>query len=473
MSISIRDLLIQCLNSFRHLCGSTTRLKDLPLVLWTDELGRLQLWGRCLFFSGFRPLALCNFQDVIEASPPWVLCQLSNRLTLQWSQAANAGAHKRNQHSLDYKLRDASQLSRQITLLLKDLDRILVDLLISGGKEDGGDDSFVSAALDEESLRRQQQLLGEIRNIIDCLYETSISIRILAEIGLSVSARQGSKSAYEFYDKDHVRSLYPKANEPIVKRLGRAISQRRNHLDHHAQLYDRARSEMNNLRSFTKDDDSAGIVGAEVSESSSDSMGASSQSSFLESSGLISIPTPPWQSIDGKPFECPYCFFAIEIKDRQSWIRHIFRDIRPYICTFPTCSTPNKLYGRRREWHSHQVAEHHVEGAQSALCKIIPGLAQDFQRHVAQHLEELALFALPKSEQPELCDGSYLHTSYAASGTIPDSVESGTSEEEDESDEFDARHDSHASTTTQPTAPTEGDKTRGLTDLLDPLDVPD
>ncbi len=38
--------------------------------------------------------------------------------------------------------------------------------------------------------------------------------------------------------------------------------------------------------------------------------------------------------------------------------RHVFRDLRPYTCTFAKCSNPDKLYATRRDWVYHEMQMH-------------------------------------------------------------------------------------------------------------------
>ena len=136
------------------------------------------------------------------------------------------------------------------------------------------------------------------------------------------------------------------------------------------------------------------------------------------------MPSPPNTSADGKPFECPYCFYIITIRDRRSWTRHVFRDLQPYACTFKTCSTFHQLYDSRHEWFEHEITRHRqewfqerVEGGPTPntaiptssirelhanvscpLCLRNFSSLSKIERHLAGHLEELALFAIPRRD---------------------------------------------------------------------------
>ncbi|TGJ82701.1 hypothetical protein E0Z10_g6057 [Xylaria hypoxylon] len=77
----------------------------------------------------------------------------------------------------------------------------------------------------------------------------------------------------------------------------------------------------------------------------------------------ISIPGPP-RTKDGEiTFQCPYCGMKLGFKDmtRQLWKRHVFRDLRPYICTFEHCHNAGKLFSSRHEWKYHEFQIHRRE----------------------------------------------------------------------------------------------------------------
>lgn len=96
-------------------------------------------------------------------------------------------------------------------------------------------------------------------------------------------------------------------------------------------------------------------------------------------------------------------------------------DILPYSCIFPDCSISQKLFDSRHEWYGHLQMEHKVfnpergEVAESTprigtqdpntfgpsncvLCEEPLRSSQKFERHVARHLQELALYVLPRDD---------------------------------------------------------------------------
>ncbi|KAH6656495.1 hypothetical protein BKA67DRAFT_158148 [Truncatella angustata] len=160
---------------------------------------------------------------------------------------------------------------------------------------------------------------------------------------------------------------------------------------------------------------------------------------------------PPLPSLAAYgPFECPFCFMMISASNTLAWKKHVYADLRPYICFEPTCRNGNHQYGRRHEWMEHVIKNHwrtwkcsiclsepfssatalkshitqqhtpsvpssqldvYVEDgknpkpldspAQCPLCNDMPANADAYQRHVGRHQEELALFSLPNLETDE------------------------------------------------------------------------
>ncbi len=376
MATSISAILIVCLKSFNQLQEQVerpdyTRKAEVSSISWGDELGRLRVW------------------------------------------AANIGAHQTGQSSLDFRLRDASHISKQITKLLQDLEQSLHEIFneISHTTEAPKDDKPSIAWPGDESTTEFQQLHEEVINIIDCLYQLSMLIRKPAQHDMFVGS-YGDKAEFEFYDKEHVRNLHPKTGEQISQRLGRAITRRRMYLlyrERHHRKLEKSIEEVQGVRRPATGSVMSGTIATDFKTpninfeetSSISGISETNYASSLVDGGKITIPPPPKGSVRGKPFECPYCFFVIEIKSTGSWNQHIFKDIKPYVCTFPDCRTPDRLYDSRHEWSFHETTEHHRKDLSCPLCKDTLKSSKLYEWHVARHLEELSLFALPRTEMDD------------------------------------------------------------------------
>lgn len=289
---------------------------------WTDELGRLRVW------------------------------------------AAIVGAHQKLHSSLDYRLRAAVHIQEQVVKLLLDLTRAVTELeqALKGGEEeekvedDEDDLEFALALQDEADVTELQQTYGEVVDIVNNVFRMSMLIRKPARHARLINYQDEVAMAFEPLDKKHVLEKFPHASNSIIERLGRANTRRRNDLRyrerHHAKLGQGIEG------GDEKDGDHTIVVSEtvasdfEMSHIDYDDAGSNSGLSMtsygsIEKGGAIAVPAPPKESANENPFECPYCYFIITIKNRRAWTRHVFKDIMPYTCVFPNCTTPNKMYERR------------------------------------------------------------------------------------------------------------------------------
>lgn len=151
-------------------------------------------------------------------------------------------------------------------------------------------------------------------------------------------------------------------------------------------------------------------------------------------------------------FECPFCWVVCSIGNRRAWKRHIFADLKPYVCCLGKGECDDLLFHDRSSWFDHElqchrrqwvcimceggpfeaaeIFEDHLKSTHSDLpldmdgleavkdasqravseisaadcpfCDDLEGMSRQyvpphiFRRHVAYHMEQLALFALPR-----------------------------------------------------------------------------
>ena len=170
----------------------------------------------------------------------------------------------------------------------------------------------------------------------------------------------------------------------------------------------------------------------------------------------LQLPPLPRNSEGGRDFECPYCYTICKLTGttdwarRTEWKRHMFKDLQPYACTFVECSRADTMFERRSDWFRHETQMHrkewscnslghnafqdkmlfmkHMEKEHGesfsqaqlpsvlALCQrpleTVPSSchlchsedAKDLspkrlEKHLARHLEALALFSLPRNNE--------------------------------------------------------------------------
>ncbi|KAM0348151.1 hypothetical protein HYE67_008037 [Fusarium culmorum] len=144
------------------------------------------------------------------------------------------------------------------------------------------------------------------------------------------------------------------------------------------------------------------------------------------SDGRPRVPPLPEEALEGKPFSCLACHQQFAIKmSRKDWKygarffglvlftftnsawcrRHIFSDLSPYACTVRSCTLENKLYSSTGSWVEHE-AQHRFQDWQGSECpfcdkKISLTSPRSYYKHVAEHLREVSLAALPHSSDSD------------------------------------------------------------------------
>ena len=402
MSTSIPTLFNSCSNALKYICSrlersNTSNTESLQLSRWQDELGRLRLW------------------------------------------AANIGAHQTKQSSLEFRLKDSSHIREQVTNLLLDLGQTfqevehVLDSLGNGHSsqmeaDDPSDDDY-------DTGEELTQLHSNIVTAINCLFQMSMLVRKPARHDFYILPQSREVSAFKPFDQAHVREKFSEADQDLVERLGLAITLRRQYLRyrerHHAKLSQGLDIGTEGSAAPTVMLSDTVVTGVELWHIDSQGKAPASvrsQTSYAPSmlaGGPLVIPSPPKESSGGAPFECPYCFVMISVDGTPVWHKHVFQDLQPYVCTVAACSTPHTLFSTRHEWVQHLKEAHPRdwtagenragavidESDNSSFCAVCPlcrsssKSEKHFVRHLARHLQELALFVLPQDDADSDIDG--------------------------------------------------------------------
>ncbi|KAF5688684.1 wd40 repeat protein [Fusarium denticulatum] len=108
-------------------------------------------------------------------------------------------------------------------------------------------------------------------------------------------------------------------------------------------------------------------------------------STALDADGKgIEVPKPPEEALNGDSFTCPYGWVVCPPKEGRgkTWKSHVLHGLRPYVCTYGTCNSANDLYQSRKAWVDHEEAVHRP----SCRCRDHPdalyATAADFKRHL-------------------------------------------------------------------------------------------
>ncbi|CAM1503062.1 Fc.00g078380.m01.CDS01 [Cosmosporella sp. VM-42] len=366
--------------------------------------------------------------------------------------AGSIGAHRPSGgRSLEYRLRDASFIREHVVSLLIDLGASIDEGKLIAKEESLPHELNTSSEFDDTEWARYfqddgvskesetGQCLDAIGHVINCLLRLSVTIRNPAPHDQSSSS--AGKDLIEFYEQwemQHVRDKFPDAGNEAVQTLSKAMARRRQYFKYRKAHVDRLAEGLNDdgpvggdattiassLPRQLKDQEAAN-EGRFMDDVRSDTSGTSYASSNPSSDQPRVPPLPK--------------------------VKHVFRDLRPYVCLSSNCSAPEHLYTSRNEFARHMRQDHwktwccsfgcpetyysaedfrnHVRTShgqdispdkhitferlssqpdlekacgECPLCSIVQiDSPEHYARHVGEHLEHLALFSLPKTEEGE------------------------------------------------------------------------
>ncbi|KAK5999133.1 Serine/threonine-protein kinase TNNI3K [Cladobotryum mycophilum] len=108
------------------------------------------------------------------------------------------------------------------------------------------------------------------------------------------------------------------------------------------------------------------------------------------SDASLSFPPMPAEAENNRAILCPYCYTVIDLKARnreKQWKKHILEDLEPYICTFPTCGLDT--YTSQHVWFEHELLMHRFNW-HCPICQNVFDSYDAFKQHITQqHTEEI------------------------------------------------------------------------------------
>jgi hypothetical protein len=351
----------------------------------------------------------------------------------------------------------------------------------------------------QKDQRELPTLLRSISFLVVCLYRMPIrQFAATEQIKIKISERA---SFYQHFDFLFVRDLFPRMDAIAAANLGRSISQRRSVL-----FYKDAREkQLEALDSGDSDSDPPASnesitvdeitirktidQGLALSESKSVPFTLPSKATtFIQKPSQQSwlYPPPPSVAISEKSivseyaaqelaiavpkmpvvssgttddaFVCQYCCNPQRVMSETVWEKHVFEDLKPYICTFPSCDLKDHLFRDRSQWWQHETKMHrfawhcnlphhrsyddredfihHMREEHrtsftdkqldvvtsmfripsekpAGVCNLCFRYSTNLKSHISRHLKRIALFALPSTSD----ESDY--TSPDVQGTIP------------------------------------------------------
>ncbi|KAI0153514.1 hypothetical protein BJ166DRAFT_532966 [Pestalotiopsis sp. NC0098] len=348
-----------------------------------------------------------------------------------WS--VNMGTYENGHSSLDYRLRDASNVSKQVCSLVNDLIETLQDSLkiINGDKEPWNQISDENRTINDDEVEDEnfdfdtelEQSLADIENIVDCLYRLSSVISDPSPHDRLILAPRTNVMIELSSDIQHIKSIIPKADEELIRRLGKANFQRRIYFSSRKAQHDPPRTDPNigkdvalkssnfpptstvafseaiflKAKYYTQQDDQA----LEESNANVELTHTALQPGAAGTSGTQE-PSSEGLSLS----RCPFCWAIVCINDWFEWKKHIFTDLRPYICIEAKCRDSERLFESQYRWIQHVRRSHWMNWQCAAGCSTSSTSKEDLAHHLETHHADLtpthleSLIAL--SERPGL-----------------------------------------------------------------------
>ena len=103
----------------------------------------------------------------------------------------------------------------------------------------------------------------------------------------------------------------------------------------------------------------------------------------------IKWPSLPKAAESASPYKCPYCHIFIEAHTTSEWRRHLVRDLQPYLCTFEKCILGSEMYEGRKLWWRHETQYHRQTWICVNHCQREFSSKTDFAKHMKRFLPSL------------------------------------------------------------------------------------
>ncbi|OQO14048.1 hypothetical protein B0A48_00924 [Cryoendolithus antarcticus] len=348
--------------------------------------------------------------------------------------AGNLGAwHPRSdRRSADHRLRDAPEVEDRLVELLEELTDTNGDVraIVSGSAKDrrvspdsvSEDESGDS----DDGTSELSELILSIGDLITSLMKVSMLVRKATTRDRYIRAIQaGGQPFLPDFDVRHVCDKFPRVRSQqwLYERLGAAITQRRQFLRYSREHKSRLAYEpqatvpvhepspanlvvpenpvLPALRYNTAPTASTRptltptaastlqanqVANEDLQNLDRDDDAVSQATSFVSShaeggtaEGLHVVRLSTLRK-DDEPFECTYCHAIVAARRQRSYKKHVYADLRAYICTFEDCAAG--LFEDRDAWWQHEMNAHRRQwSCQSCQGKIF-GTAAGLQNHL-------------------------------------------------------------------------------------------
>ncbi|CZT12877.1 uncharacterized protein RAG0_16547 [Rhynchosporium agropyri] len=345
--------------------------------------------------------------------------------------------------SLEFRLREATEIRSRVLKILGSLKESLVEaeFIVAGvrgnttwkvgamsdssftseeGSEYSSDESDSGSMNEKLETSELDELLSAMETANRSLMKISIVIRNTPtrDDYVKAAARFSLDSHWDISHVDAKFGAARRSGDWLIQRLGRSITRRRQYLtyreEHHEKLAKDWETPVKPVIVLKEDEDedeqapqtlaltkattyvealpTALNDGSEVGSFETETSYQQTMAGEIEEH-LLTVPPPPSEAFEGVPFEfghpfqCPYCWTEQTVKGRNAWKKHVFRDLRPYVCTFKECNL--RMFRSRNEWFAHELQAHRREWT-CATCSKLCSSKSNFKSHILSHNSNLA-----------------------------------------------------------------------------------
>ncbi|KAK8011034.1 hypothetical protein PG990_009999 [Apiospora arundinis] len=288
----------------------------------------------------------------------------------------NIGADREGKHkgSLEYRLRDSSNIRLRVLKFLVNLLELLEDAKCLFDESEQG------------RLTEMKDILKHISKTITCLMRLTIVIQSSAPHRRFFLSHD--TNMYEANDIKHVEETYRLSSQQLKDRMGKANTYRRQYFNyreaHHYRIAHGSdldgEGQSTVASSLPKGLDSESLGLEELNPSYGDLAWEFSSQSTTYDANQFDFPPIPAMSEHG-PFLCPFCYMIIEADSQKAWEKHLINDIRPYLCLDVECPV-TEHYQTRREWIQHMQQKHWKTWVCPKGCHQAFSSTKDFRSHM-------------------------------------------------------------------------------------------
>ncbi|KAG4444165.1 hypothetical protein IFR05_000394 [Cadophora sp. M221] len=324
--------------------------------------------------------------------------------------------------SLDFRLREAEEVRSRVLKILDSLKESLneAELIITGvqgnktwevgamsdssfnsdfGSEFSSEESDTGSVNEKLETSELDELLSAIKMGNSSLLDISIVIRNTPNRDDYVKAA-ARYSLDSHWDISHVGAKFGSAKRSsdwLIQRLGKSITRRRQYLVYRKKHHDKLSKDWNEplkevATTYVEALPAPPKDGSELGSFETETSYQQTVAGETEEH-ILTVPPPPAEAFEGVPFEfghpfqCPYCWTEQNVKGRNAWKKHVFRDLRPYVCTFKECNL--RMFRSRNEWFAHELQAHRREWT-CATCSKLFSSKTSFKSHLLWHSPTLA-----------------------------------------------------------------------------------